>query len=230
MYQLKLRQFAGPIEKLLELIEEKKLPIAELSLAEVTADFLNYIKAMEAVEPRILADFVVVASRLLLIKSKALLPNLELTEEEEDGIKDLEERLKRYQAFKPAIGLFKKLWERKGHSVSRPFLFGRPSIFYPPKDLNSETLREAVESVFEILKRLEPEVQTIESSMISLEEKIGEIVKCLESGIRQFGALAKEKSRSEVIVLFLALLHLLRDQLIKAEQKQGFSDIIIEKS
>ncbi|MEE8131452.1 MAG: segregation/condensation protein A [Candidatus Paceibacterota bacterium] len=229
MYQLTLQQFTGPIEKLLELIEEKKLPVAELSLAEVTADFLNYLKTIKEVEPRILADFVVVASRLLLIKSKSLLPNLELTEEEERGIKDLEERLRRYQAFKPAINLFKKTWEQKGYSVSRPLFHGRPPVFYPPKDLDVKILHSAVNSIFETLKQLSPEVQTIELSAISLEEKIKEIIKRLESGIQQFGKLTKEKSRSEVIVLFIALLHLLRDQIIKAEQKQGFSDIIIEK-
>ena len=82
-YELKTEQFSGPIEKLWELIEEKKLEITELNLAEVTADFLNYLKTIEKVEPKLLADFVVIASRLLLIKSKALLPNLELTVEEE---------------------------------------------------------------------------------------------------------------------------------------------------
>lgn len=228
-YELRTQQFTGPIEKLLELIEEKKLPIADLSLAEVTADFLNYLKAIEKAEPRVLADFIVVASRLLLIKSKALLPNLELTEEEQEGIKDLEERLRRYKEFKPAIDLFKKTWEQKGYSVARPLFLGRPPIFYPPKDLDAKILHSAVNSIFETLKQLSPEVQTIESSMISLEEKIKEVVNRLESGIQQFGAFTKEKSRSEVIVLFLALLHLLRDQIIKADQKQGFSDIIIEK-
>ena len=89
MYQLNIQQFFGPIEKLLELIEEKKMEITDLNLAEVTADFLNYLKTLVNVDSRVLADFVVVASRLLLIKSKALLPSLELTEEEEQDISDL---------------------------------------------------------------------------------------------------------------------------------------------
>ncbi|MEK7555492.1 MAG: segregation/condensation protein A [Patescibacteria group bacterium] len=228
-YELKTEQFTGPIEKLLEFIEEKKMSITDLSLAEVTADFLNYLKTIETIEPRLLADFIVVASRLLLIKSKSLLPGLELTEEEEIGINDLEERLRRYQEFKPAINLFKKAWERKGYSVSRPLFHGRPPVFYPPKDLNVEILRKSVESIFEALKQLEPEVQIIESSMISLEEKIKEVINRLEKGLQQFGELTKEKSRSEVIILFLALLHLLRDQIIKVEQKEGFSEIAITK-
>ena len=93
MYELKLKQFSGPIEKLLELIEEKKLNITELNLAEVTADFLNYLKTVEKLDPKALADFLVVAAKLLLIKSKALLPDLKLTQEEETEIKDFTRRL-----------------------------------------------------------------------------------------------------------------------------------------
>ena len=88
-YEFKTEQFSGPIEKLLELIEEKKMEITELNLADVTADFLKYLEKLESVESRLLADFIVVASKLLLIKSKAILPGLPITEEEEKDIKDL---------------------------------------------------------------------------------------------------------------------------------------------
>ena len=118
-YELRIEKFSGPIEKLLELIEEKKLEITELNLAEATADFLNYIKKIENIEPRLLADFVVVVAKLLLIKSKALLPNLQLTEEEEKDIKDLENRLKIYRQFKPAIDHIKRLSEQKRILISQ---------------------------------------------------------------------------------------------------------------
>ncbi len=103
MYELKIEQFSGPLEKLLELIEERRMEITELSLAEITADFLQYLKNIETVEPRFLADFVAIAAQLLLIKSKALLPGIKLTSEEEEKIKDLEGRLLFYKNFKPAI-------------------------------------------------------------------------------------------------------------------------------
>ena len=112
MYQVKVLDFAGPMEKLLELIEAKKLDITRISLAEVTADFLKYIHSLTktdktqtgaedfsvsqrsvgvsprlvGVSPRVLADFLVVASQLILIKSKAILPDVELSEEEEESI------------------------------------------------------------------------------------------------------------------------------------------------
>lgn len=230
-YEFKTEQFSGPIEKLLELIEEKKMEITELNLADVTADFLKYLEKLESVESRLLADFIVVASKLLLIKSKAILPGLPLTEDEEKDIKDLEARISFYQQFKPAIAILKNMAEQKKFSFSRPLFFGRPAIFYPPKNLNNETLRRAIDSALEALKEISTrETKVIESSIISLEEKIKEVVSRLDGGTQYFGKIAKEKSRAEIIVFFLALLHLLREQMIKVEQEQVFDDIIIKKT
>lgn len=234
-YELKLEQFSGPIEKLLELIEEKKMEITELSLADVTADFLNYLNGLKnsngeegRIDSRILADFIVVASHLLLIKSKALLPSLQLTTEEEEGIKDLQSRLNFYQQFKPAIGHLKKLWEQNNISISRPLFAGRPAVFYPAENIKIYELRKIVKEIFENFQQLSEKSQTIKSSLITLEEKIEEIMNRLGSDL-SFDKLKKEKPRSEIIVLFLALLHLVTRQLIKVEQKNKFSDIMIEK-
>ena len=145
MYELKLEQFSGPIEKLLELIEEKKMEITDLNLAEVTADFLNYLKKIEMVEPRMLADFVAIAAALLLIKSKALLPDLKLSNEDEQNIKDLEGRLRRYAEFKPAIAILKKLFEQRRFSVSRPLFYNFQPVFYPAPNANIESLEKVIE-------------------------------------------------------------------------------------
>ncbi len=233
MYELKLQQFSGPIEKLFELIEEKKMEITDLNLAEITADFLRYLQSLNQSNPRLIADFVVVAARLLLIKSKALLPTLELTGEEEADINDLKGRLERYREFKPSIADFKKLWERGDFSVSRPLFAGLPPIFYPSKNLDIKALKETLEKILSIFTADELESQTIESSIIKLEEKIDEIIHKINdsknNNILGFNQLSKEKSRTEIIVLFLAILHLLRDQLVKVEQKEKFGDIIISK-
>jgi len=230
-YELQLEQFSGPIEKLLALIEEKEMEITELSLAEITADFLQYLKNIEAVEPRLLADFVAIAAQLLLIKSRALLPDIKLTSEEEEKIKDLESRLLFYQKFKPAANYLKELSENKNISISRPLFFGRPPIFYPSENIKIENLRSAVGKIFESIQRL-PEQQTVKNSLISLEQKIEEIIDRLNvksKGAVDFGSLAKNKPRSEIIVLFLALLHLLSGQLVSVRQGEKFSDIMIEK-
>ena len=122
VYEYKTEKFSGPLEKLLELIEGRKLDVSELSLAEVTADFLNYLKTIGAVSPKILADFVVVASRLVLIKSKALLPALQISEEERADIKDLENRLKIYREVKNAGVGVRRLWESRAALFSRELL------------------------------------------------------------------------------------------------------------
>ncbi len=233
MYELKTEQFSGPIEKLLELIEAKKLEITELNLAEVTADFLRYITQINAdvgrESARLLADFIVVASRLLLIKSKALLPDFQTTEEEEKDIKDLEARLQFYRQFKPAINFLKKILAQNKVSISRPLFFGRPPIFYPSDNLKIDVLYSAVKSIFQALEQLKKETQVVKSSIISLEEKIEEIMNRMGDGLR-FNKLAEKKSRSEIVVLFLALLYLLSKQTIEAEQNERFSDIMIGKT
>lgn len=239
LYQIKTDQFAGPFEKLLELIEGKKLEITELNLASVIDDFLRYLEELKKNNPtgaqksekevRLLADFIVVAARLLLIKSRTLMPSLELTQEEETDIKDLEKQLKFYQEFKPAMMIIKNMYTSKNRSVSRPLFFGRPAIFYPSQNLNVSLLNNAMNNIFETLKQLNLEFQTLESSLIKLEEKIEEIILKVQEGIKNFGHLIKEKSRREVVVMFLALLHLLREQTIEVEQNEGFGDIRIKK-
>lgn len=237
MYQIKNEQFTGPIEMLLEMIEGRKLEITQVSLALVTDDFLKFVQEMNGAgkerseqETRFLSEFVAIASRLLLIKSKALLPSLELSREEEEDIQDLEQRLKFYQQFKPAMLHVKELYERKEVSVSRPLLLGRPSIFYPSPEITTSVMRNTIHSIFETLKQAVLESKSVERVVIKLEEKIEEILTKVTSGIRSFGHLINEKSKKEVVVLFLALLHLLRDQHIHVEQDKGFSDITIKKS
>lgn len=245
MYELKLEKFSGPIEKLLELIEEKKLEITDLSLAEITADFLAYLQALQTQVntdknadlygydgTRIIADFVVIASQLLLIKSKSLLPNIKLTIDEEESIKGLESRLIFYRNFKPVMAHIKKMAQEKNVEVSRQLFFCRPDVFYPSSEITIEKLLKSAEKVLEALHEI-PEEQKIERSLVTLEEKIEEIVNRLQIEVESstnFGSLLKNKPRSEVIVLFLALLHLLTIQKINVQQNEGFSDIMIKQN
>lgn len=229
-YELKLEQFAGPLEKLLELIEEKKLDITEISLAQVTADFLAYTKTLKEVERGVLADFLVVAARLLLIKSKALLPSLELTAEEQEDIKDLEERLKLYKEFKAGAKELEKLWARQKPMFSRPLFMNRPIVFYPPPGLTKEKIAKAATELLKTLKDALPEAQSVKRAIITLEEKIAELGARITEGMREsFKNIAQNRSREEIIVLFLALLHLAKERLLTIEQPEHFSDIMISK-
>ena len=102
-----LEKFSGPLDLLLSLIDEEKLDINELAISEVTEQYLRYLEAMEEKRPEELADFLVMATRLLLLKSKNLLPQLETDEEEGPS---LEEQLRLYKAFVEASKKLNKKW------------------------------------------------------------------------------------------------------------------------
>lgn len=238
MYHVKTEKFTGPLGKLLELIEEKKLEITQISLAEVTGDFLRYVKELGEQETTgVVADFLVVAAKLLLIKSKVLLPMLELTKEEEADISDLEGRLKLYREFKVAAEHLKKVWDKKSVAHGREFLssLGDTTVFYPPKELAVSDLVRSVHNLTITLQALIPESQTVTKQVVTIEQKMEELLNRFkeigtsEGGKQSFRNLADKKSRQEVILLFLAILHLLKDRVVKVSQSETFSDITMER-
>src|SRR3989344_2519217 len=200
MYEVNLDKFSGPLEKLLELIEKKQLEITLVNLAQVTGDFLEYLKNLDeqAKHPSVLADFVVVASRLLLIKSKAILPSLELTEEEETDIRDLESRLKIYKEFKNASELVQNIWDKNSHSYGRELFMNLPAVFYPSKNLNIKNLEKQILDLIQELKSLVPEQQNVRKAVITIEQKVKELLERLKSQAQQsFHGLSKDKPKLE---------------------------------
>ena len=99
-FKIKTETFEGPLDLLLSFIEKRKLLINEISLAKITDDYLGHIQSISDHSIGDRAEFIVTASTLLLIKSRSLLPNLSLSDEEEQNISDLEDRLKLYQKIK----------------------------------------------------------------------------------------------------------------------------------
>jgi len=243
MFEVHSPHYSGPLHKLLELIEEKKLEITTISLAEVTGDFLEYIKKLgEHNEPRILADFLVVAARLILIKSKALLPTLALSDEEERDIHDLEARLRLYREYcaigasasggKTAHAHMQKLWERRAVARGRELFSGMGSagVFYPGKNTTSSALSETALRLAALIKNFLPESREIKIAIATLEEKIEELLaRVTAAAEKSFHSLAAGKSKIEAILLFVALLHLLKDKLVNVTQKERFGDIMIMK-
>ncbi|MBI3589703.1 MAG: segregation/condensation protein A [Candidatus Liptonbacteria bacterium] len=239
-YELRLEKFAGPLDKLLQFIEERKMEVSEISLAAVTDDFLKYIRSLEKVEVPTLADFIVVASRLVLLKSKSLLPRLELSQEEEEDIKDLERRLKLYRELKPAMKMLQLRWREKNNEFSRPYFLegglgaaGAGSwagVFYPGDKLNQKILLQALSNIVEGFRDLEVEEKVVRERVVSIEEKIQEIILRLQGkGEDSFMQMAESKTKAEIIIIFLAILHLAREQLIYLEQETYFSDIIVRR-
>lgn len=242
MFEVRVQQFSGPIEKLVELIEEKKMDITTISLASVTADFLNYISSIKsALESRaeaeqrtelsrILADFLVVASHLVLIKSKSLIPELPTSEEEDEGIVDLEKRLKLYAEVKPLFLIMKERWHPAPQMWGRELFKDIPPVFYPPAQLSAEDLRSSLAHLLNLLGSVFKEQEKVERQIITLEEKIEDVFKKVSQGIQKFSHFITQKSKEESIVIFLALLHLLRDRMVRVEQNELYGEISVEKS
>src|SRR3989338_1351486 len=190
-YEFQTANFKGPLEKLLQLIEEKELEITRLNLAEVTADFIAYLGKLEdKMHRRELADFVVVAARLILIKSHALLPHLELSEEEERDMAELETRLRLYKELRSGEKAIDNLWG-KYVSYGRPFLLNVPNGFYLTGKVNPKDLYEHIKLLAEGLVDLQ-KMEEKEVKMNSLEEKIKELFGWISGRVRtNFSDLSK---------------------------------------
>jgi segregation and condensation protein A len=245
MYELKLDQYQGPLDKLLELIESKKMEIGTIALASVTADFLHYLEGFKIdlgidedslsehaqydAPLELLADFLVVASRLLLIKSKTLLPSLELTEDEQAEIQDLETRLKLYQEFKRTQEHIRAHWSDMPKMYTREFMLSAQVVFYPPSNSGPNELLGAILKISGALESaMTPKVR-VKNQILNLRTKIEEVIAKLTNIPQNLRALHGKGNRTELVVLFLAILHLIKQQIVKVEQVDHFSEIMIAK-
>lgn len=228
MYEIKSEKFNGPLDLLLQLIEGEKLEITEIAIAQVTDQFLVYIEKMEEKNPEELADFLFVAARLLLLKSKAILPEVD----EEGELDDLEKQLKLYKEFVEASKKINAMILEKRFTFSRE----RPPIktdveFSPPPELKTTAMQAAMLAV---LRRLDPLVKIPRQIMertISMQQKILDIKDFLARQTKfGFRSLVESaKSKTEVIMNFLALLELVKQRHLKLKQSKNFEDIMIEK-
>ncbi len=226
-FKIASEKFSGPLDLLVSLIESKKMDITEISLAKVTDDFLKFLGDLKLVHPKMLADFLIIASKLILIKSRMLLPTIEISKEEEEDIDELSKRLKIYQEFRLANNNIKNLYF-KNPLFSRQFLLGKSSVFLPPKDISLLDLKKSFDKVWKEFSEISIEEEKVEkeSKMIKIEDKIREIFNNLKERIEfSFSQLTDKKSKKEIIVSFLAILHLFKDQYIEIEQSDVFDEI-----
>ncbi|MEK9174937.1 MAG: ScpA family protein [Patescibacteria group bacterium] len=226
MYQIKLENFEGPLDLLHQLIESKKLEITEISLAQVADQFLNYLKGTPGLPLEDMANFLNIAGRLALVKSRALLPFLELTEEEEKDIQGLKEQLAEYQKYKDLAKVINNLDKKGERFYSRSYLANLEPIFYFPKKLSTELLTTALNNLLSTitLPQRIPQAELVKK--ISLEEKIAELEnKLKESAELDFLKAADSINPEARLVYFLSVLELLKRKQISAEQKTNFGDI-----
>ena len=229
-YKFKQGEFEGPLDLLLDLIEARKLSISAVSLAQITEDYIKYIKSFGDFPLYEVSNFLVVAATLMLIKSRALLPGLELIEEEEWDIKDLETRLELLQYLRELSKNIKSGWA-KYPLFSREALQGIEMSFIEPKGVTTASLFSALEQLVKSFPKVDELPEKTLEKVISIEEKMLEFIGRITARIRaSFRDLAGSKNKLEVIVGFLAVLELVKQGALVAKQEERFGNIEIERS
>jgi len=228
-FQIKTEIFEGPLDLLLSLVEKRKLFINEISLSKVADDYIAYLQKLENFPIADSADFLVIASTLLLIKSRSLLPSLKLTEDEQADISDLETRLKIYQKIKE-LGIYIK--ERFGKDI---IFSAEPRkaipVFSPDQTMTKENFLTSIYAVIKALPKKEILTKAVVKKVMSLEEMIGNLTERIKSSVKlsfkEFAKVGREE-RVNVIISFLAMLELVKQGIVNVKQDNNFEDIEIE--
>ena len=240
-YQITLEKFSGPLDLLLNLVEEDKLSINEISLAKIAEQYIAHLKSLEEMPKEELAEFLVIASTLMLIKSHSLIPGIKLSEEEELDIHELENRLRTYKFFKELSLHIKDLNKENLHLFGREAYAGMSAVFFPPEGLTPAVLKKTLVEILGAVPQKEflPEealAKTVskEEKMAELRERINKFMEFTFSAIglaRTSASGGDEKqSKVEVIVSFLATLELIRQGFMIFEQKKLFGNIELKKN
>lgn len=228
MHKIKLERFEGPLDLLLQLIEKRELDITEVALAEVTEQYLDFLDNEADLPPSEMADFLVIAAKLLLIKSRVLLPQL-FVEEGEDDAKELREQLAIYKLYLQASENILSRYTSKRAAFAREKL---PKIeleeFAPPANVASDNLQTIFTKLVESLEKIvEPEPEIIKRT-VSLREKIKTLRQLFTPGARlTFGELLSDAAnRTDIIVSFLAILELVKQRQVVARQDDDHGIVI----
>jgi segregation and condensation protein A len=233
-YTVQLPAFEGPLDLLLKLIEREELDITEIALAQVADQYLAHVRAMDAPDPDSLSAFLVIAARLLLIKSRALLPrppSPQGSDEPLDEGAQLARQLREYQRFKQAATLL-RAWDEQGRrSYTRLAPPPAPVLPRPEKlDVTLGDMITAVQRRMQLLLPLEiptmplpaPKVITVAEMAERLRGRLG-----AQAWVSFDDLLSLVVSRVEVVVALWAVLELLKRRAIVVEQEQLFGPIMV---
>ncbi len=233
-YQIKVKDFDGPLELLLELIEKRKLSINEVSLGDVTEDYFHYLEQLKTTSDSYheeIASFLVVAATLMLIKSRSLLPGFYVTEEEEADIKELEDRLATYKRIKEIAQELGDIAQNRHELFTRsPFITVAPSFLPPAHGLDLMSMAVLLKNLLEAIPKTAELPQKTVKKIVSIEEKIQELQRRIEEGVvKTFGDFVSgRKEKVNVVVSFLAMLELVKLGIIAVRQSAPFDLIHIE--
>ena len=235
-YHVKTEHFEGPLDLLLNLVEKRKLFIGDFALAKVADDYIEHIRRFDSFPMNDVANFLLVASTLVLIKSKAILPQLDLTSDEESDIDDLKRRLAMYELFRNLAGEIKSkygktlIYERSGRPEVIP-------VFAPDKRLSIDMMAISMHAVINALPKKTIIPKATVRKVISIEEMMTRlatrVTAALKTSFGQFsnyqkGVQMPKEERVTIIVSFLAMLELVKQGVVHVTQNEEHGDINIE--
>ena len=238
-YSIHLNVYDGPLDLLCDMISKQKIGIKDISIIEITKQYLAYINMLEAMDLEVTSDFITMATKLLEIKSKYLLFSQRELDEEEEPRLELMEQLKEYKKYKKASEVLKDSVDY----LNQPYYRNREEIIIDDKvDLNEisiESIKSILPYIFKV-KNIEEENETkkderlnkiVRGKIISVEEKIEYIQNILTTADKiSFNNIIKDNTKDEVIATFLSLLELIKAKEIVVVQENFFEDIIIKKN
>lgn len=225
----RIEHFEGPLDLLLQLVEQEKLDISQVSLAAVAEQFVEYVQNHPGIAPEELADFLVVAAKLMYMKSRLLLPSFQDQELEEGP--DLETQLREYRLFVEASKEIDARWKTGLRSFRRQERTWRrvEAGFLPPSGVTAETLLQLMQRV---IARLEPIIRLPQASItraVTIQEKIHDLFRNVKIHLKTtfHSFVAQAQSKNEAIVSFLAVLELVKQRFVRVEQGNLFQDFSI---
>jgi len=226
MYQFKLEKFEGPLDLLLELIEKEKFDITEVSLSIIADQYLEYIESNPKITANNLVQFLIIASQLLFLKSKALVPGI--ADEEEEDLEELQKRLALYQRYRKMVQVFDGLIKKGEFFIARKYKT-RIKIFCPPKNFSALDLQKYYFSFLQSEDYIAPIRKEKLADSVSIQEKINLIKNALKRKLKIKFSSLKQSSRIEIIVSFLAILELVKTEKIFLSQEEIFGEILINR-
>ncbi|MDR7075225.1 segregation and condensation protein A [Neobacillus niacini] len=241
-YNVKIDAFEGPLDLLLHLINRLEIDIYDIPVAQITEQYLIYIKTMTELKLDIASEFLVMAASLLAIKSKMLLPKHEEELDEfdadmtyeEDPRDELVERLIEYRKYKEAAHDLKSLEEERGLMYTKPpsDLSDFAKEKQPEKTEINITLYDMLAAFQKLLRRKKlqrPMATKISRQEISIETRMTEIMRELNhlKGKKNFNDLFTIPAKEHIVVTFLAVLELIKRKEIDVEQYENFGDIFV---
>lgn len=234
-YKVKLDAFEGPLDLLLFLIKKSEVDIYDIPVADITRQYLEYIEIIKLLDIEAASDFILMAATLMRIKVQMLLPKPEVDEVEdvEDPRQELVYRLLEYKRFKDiALGLADREHEARQSFPRGHFKFEHTNIDAPVLDTSDVTLFDLVAAFKKVVEtRPKETIHRVEEIDVSLEEQIKFVYETVEKkGEIEFSQLFdKKRDKVVLIVTFIAILELIKQQKVKAVQTEVFGTIIIKR-